>query len=220
VRHFKCVLFIVCALSVIGFSIFDEAGGQSSGEALTAAAAAAKTGEVLTRPSHWARPISGKRGLPNLFQVDEAVYRGAQPEKEGFAELKAMGVKTVINLRTFHSDKKECEEAGLRMISITTQAWEGEEEEAAAFLRAVTDPENQPVFFHCQHGADRTGTMCAVYRIAVQGWTKDEAIREMTEGGFGFHSVWQNLVAFIRGLNVASVSEKAGIQKPAGSGGT
>lgn len=40
-----------------------------------------------------------------------------------------------------------------------------------------------------RHGSDRTGTMCALYRIAVQGWSKEDAIREMTAGGFGFHRI-------------------------------
>ncbi len=46
---------------------------------------------------------------------------------------------------------------------------------------------------HCQRGADRAGTMCVLYCVAVQGWTKEEAIREMTEGGFGFYEIWKNL---------------------------
>ena len=62
-----------------------------------------------------------------------------------------------------------------------------------------------PVLVHCQHGADRTGTMCAVYRIAVDGWTKKEAIREMRDGGFNFHEVWQNLPRWIEDLDVESI---------------
>ena len=56
--------------------------------------------------------------------------------------------------------------------------------------------------------------MCAIYRIAVQGWTKDEAIREMTEGGYGFHEVWENLIDFIQALDVDAVRAKAGIKSP------
>ncbi|MCP4369159.1 MAG: dual specificity protein phosphatase family protein [Deltaproteobacteria bacterium] len=64
----------------------------------------------------------------------------------------------------------------------------------------------------CQHGADRTGTMCALYRVAVQGWTKEEAIREMTEGGFGFHEVWKILPSWIKELDIESIRKDAGIQ--------
>ena len=54
------------------------------------------------------------------------------------------------------------------------------------------------VLVHCQHGADRTGTMCAMYRILREGWTADDAIDEMKNGGYGYHSVWGNLPRFIR----------------------
>ena len=64
---------------------------------------------------------------------------------------------------------------------------------------------------HCWHGADRTGMMCAVYRLAVEGWTKEEAIEELTEGGYGFHSVWKNIVPYVRDLDVERLREKAGL---------
>jgi protein tyrosine phosphatase len=79
----------------------------------------------------------------------------------------------------------------------------------------VTDPKRVPVLVHCQHGADRTGTMCALYRIAVQGWSKEEALREMQAGGFGFHGVWQDLVRFVDKLDIKRIQQKAGIKSPA-----
>ena len=85
-----------------------------------------------------------------------------------------------------------------------------EDNDVVHFLKIVTDPKRTPVFVHCQHRADRTGMMCAIYRIAVCGWTKDEAIREMT-GGFGFHSVWQNIVHYVRELDVEKI--KRGVEK-------
>ena len=66
------------------------------------------------------------------------------------------------------------------------------------FLSIVSDTNNLPLLVHCQHGADRTGTMCAMYRIVKQGWSADEAIKELEEGGYGFHSMWINIPRFIR----------------------
>ncbi|MCK5172282.1 MAG: dual specificity protein phosphatase family protein [Planctomycetes bacterium] len=63
-----------------------------------------------------------------------------------------------------------------------------------------------PVFVHCRHGADRTGTACAVYRIAVEGWSKAEAIEEMTKGGFDFHGIYKNLVDYIEELDMDKIS--------------
>ena len=92
------------------------------------------------------------------------------------------------------------------------KTWHPEEKEIVRFLQIVTDPRRQPVLVHCQHGADRTGTMCALYRVAVQGWTKGEAIREMTDGGYGFHSTWKNLIQWVRDLDVEQIKKRAGLK--------
>ena len=80
-----------------------------------------------------------------------------------------------------------------------------------AFLKIVSDKKNAPVFVHCQYGADRTGTMCAIYRIVILGWPKEEAIREMKEGGFGYHPIWKKLLKYIRALDVDRIKKEAGL---------
>jgi tyrosine-protein phosphatase SIW14 len=177
----------------------------------SATSAQSAVADSLHRPAAWAVPLE-KPGLPNLFRVTDTLYRGAQPPTEGFAELTAMGVKSVLNLRSFHAD--DLGNTGLRYFSIPMNSWHPEEEDAVRFLQIVTDTNNLPVFVHCRHGSDRTGAMCAIYRIAVQGWTKDEAIREMTEGGYGFHEFWENLIDFIQALDVDAIRSKAGVKAP------
>jgi protein tyrosine phosphatase (PTP) superfamily phosphohydrolase (DUF442 family) len=66
------------------------------------------------------------------------------------------------------------------------------------YLDIVRDTNAVPVLVHCRHGADRTGTMCAMFRIACEGWAVEDAIDEMKNGGFGYHSIWINLPFFIR----------------------
>lgn len=159
----------------------------------------------------WAQAVEMK-GAPNLHQVSPTLYRSAQPSAQGIRNLKASGVKTVINLRAFHSDKEELKGSGLDSEWIQVKTWNPEKDELVRFLKVATDPKRAPVLVHCQHGADRTGAMCAVYRIAVEGWTKEEALREMTEGGFGFHPVWENLPEWIRNLDIESIRKEAGIK--------
>jgi protein tyrosine phosphatase (PTP) superfamily phosphohydrolase (DUF442 family) len=165
----------------------------------------------------WAKPLK-RPGLPNLHRVTPTLYRGAQPTAEGFRQLKALGVRTVINLRSFHSDRDEIGDTGLAYEHLYMKAWHPEQKEIVRFLQIVTDPRRTPAFVHCQHGADRTGLMCAVYRIIVGGWSKQEAIAEMTGGDFGFHGVWANLVRFIEELDVEAVRQAAGLMAAAGSG--
>ena len=162
------------------------------------------------RPEKWAQPIR-MEGVPNLHKVTDNLYRSAQPTAEGMGNLKKMGVETIVNLRSFHTDRDEIGNTGLAYEHIYMKAWHPEEEEIVRFLQIVTRPEKGPVLVHCQHGADRTGTMCAVYRIAIQGWTREEAVKEMAEGGFGFHEAWVNLVPWINKLDIGRIKRKAGI---------
>lgn len=158
------------------------------------------------RNSNWAQPID-LPGLPNLYKVSDDLYRSAQPTEEGMQQLENIGIKTVINLRLIHSDRDEIEEKELDYERIKVATWNPEIEDIVRFLKVVNDSNNTPVLVHCQHGADRTGTMCAIYRIVVQGWSKEQAIEEMTLGGFGFHKIWDNLADYIRELNIDEIKK-------------
>jgi protein tyrosine phosphatase (PTP) superfamily phosphohydrolase (DUF442 family) len=163
------------------------------------------------RPESWAQPVT-LEGVPNLHKISDNLYRSAQPDAQGMKNLKEKGIKTIVNLRSYHSDKDEIGNTGLGYEYIPMTTWHVERKDIVRFLQIVTDPKRSPVLVHCKHGADRTGTVCAVYRIAVQGWTKEEAIREMTEGGFGFHEIWQNLPEWIRKTDIESIRKETGIK--------
>ena len=165
------------------------------------------------RPASWATPAQLK-GVPNFHQVSQRLYRSAQPTSDGFRNLQALGIKTVVNLRSFNSDRREIGKTGLKYHHIYMKAWHPEEKEIIRFLRLVAEESAGPVLVHCQHGADRTGLMCAVYRVAVQNWSKEEALKEMTEGGYNFHGVWQNLLRWFDKLDIHALREAAGIKPP------
>ena len=166
---------------------------------------------IEPRPAHWAQPIDFN-GLPNFHKVTNDLYRGAQPTAEGIRQLKKLGIKTILNLRTFHSDKDEIGETKVDYEHIRSTIWHPKEKEIIRFLQIVTNKHHTPVFVHCMHGADRTGVMCAVYRLAICGWTKEEAIAEMTKGGFGFHKIWGSLITCIEELDISDIMQKAGIE--------
>lgn len=163
------------------------------------------------QPETWAHPVKVE-GVSNLYRVTNELYRSDQPSALGMQNLKKLGIKTIVSLRSFHDDRNKISEIDLEYEQIHMKPWHGEEEDAVQFLRIVTDPKRTPVLVHCQRGADRTGAMIAVYRIAVLGWTKEEAIREMTEGGFGFHTTWENLPRWVRKLDIDTVKRKAGFK--------
>ena len=69
--------------------------------------------------------------------------------------------------------------------------------ELAQFLDIVDNPANQPVYVHCVGGRHRTGVMTAVYRMTQDGWTPDQAFREMKQYKFGadfLHSEFKEFV--------------------------
>ena len=43
----------------------------------------------------------------------------------------------------------------------------------------MTEEENLPLLLHCHSGADKTGTVMALYRVEVQGWPLWKALFEM-----------------------------------------
>jgi len=167
---------------------------------------------MVPRPDSWAQPIE-MEGVPNLYKLSDNLYRSAQPSAEGMINLEAMGIRTIVNLRLLNSDRDEIEGTDLGYVHINMEAWDADEEEVVEFLKVASDPNRVPVLVHCSLGSDRTGTMCAVYRIVVQGWAKDEAIREMTQGGFGFHRVWTNLPMWISTSDIDELKTQAGVDK-------
>lgn len=84
--------------------------------------------------------------------------------------------------------------------------WHIEDEDIIAALRAIRNAEKLgPVLLHCQHGADRTGVVTAMYRIVFQKWSKEKALDELQSGGFGYHAIWANIPRYLRTVDVDKI---------------
>ncbi|HEV8701156.1 MAG TPA: tyrosine-protein phosphatase [Candidatus Polarisedimenticolia bacterium] len=126
--------------------------------------------------------------LPNFHKVDEHLLRGGQPGAGGVARLKALGVRTIVNLRhepaRVKAEMDEAAAAGLRYFSVPMYGLvRPTSEQVARVLGLIGDKDNWPVFIHCKAGADRTGVIVACYRVAQAGWTAEKAIREALDYG-------------------------------------
>ncbi|HUK92360.1 MAG TPA: dual specificity protein phosphatase family protein [Blastocatellia bacterium] len=126
--------------------------------------------------------------IDNFGQVDQFLYRGAQPVGQDYEALKALGIKAVVDLEYSgkESEQRDVESLGMKFIRIGMSDHSRPDAGAVGeFLKAVADPANQPVFVHCHGGRDRTGAMTAVYRMTHDGWTADQALNEMRQYRFG-----------------------------------
>jgi protein tyrosine/serine phosphatase len=149
--------------------------------------------------------------IDDFAEVATGVYRGAQPDAEGLRALRAMGVRTIVDLRAKHDDAPAAA-LGFDVVNIPMSSFPTiappTDDETRKFLDVVTDPARRPVFFHCAEGKDRTGTMCALYRIEVEGWTPERAVAEMH--AFGYHDVlYAGLEKFVRGYTPRGLAKAA-----------
>ncbi len=161
----------------------------------------------------------------NLYRVDAKLYRSEQPVADDAELLRTLGIRSVVNLRYFSRGRNARVFGGHRGIELINRpllAWRVRPADIARVLYTIErQQEKGAVLVHCYHGADRTGIIVAMYRIIYQGWTAEAAKREMTEGGFGYHSIWKNLerlfdektVSQVRGhLDALRTAENSGAE--------
>jgi tyrosine-protein phosphatase SIW14 len=164
---------------------------------------------VLVSPLLAQQPAQGIR---NFHQVDQHVYRGGQPDKDGIEYLAKLGVRTVINLREAGPRSRQEEalvtEAGMKYINVPmTGLTPPTDAEIKKILVVLEGETSGPVFVHCKRGADRTGAVIGAYRVDYDGWDNDRALQEaMSSGMSRFQHPRQN---YIRGFQRTLVSTTA-----------
>lgn len=125
--------------------------------------------------------------IKNFGKVTDHYYRGSQPTKEEFGQLKKLGIKTIIDLRkdNVREEAGWVKALGMQYVNIPLKSSvPPTDEQTDYFLSLVNNPSNWPVYIHCKGGRHRTGALTAIYRITQQGWTADQAFEEMKEYDF------------------------------------
>jgi len=175
---------------------------------------------AAVRNERWAAPIA-LDGVPNLHQITPTLYRSEQPTPLGFQNLEKLGIRTVINLRAFSNDDDEVRGTALRTERVKILTWNVDDAQVIEVMRMLRDTGNGPFLIHCKHGADRTGLMSAMYRVLEQGWTVDDALAELTGGGYGYHAMWKNILRYVRSADVDKLRAAiAAGSAPSGSNGS
>jgi protein tyrosine/serine phosphatase len=192
--HARLVRTSTVALLVLSLGSFVAAQAPPGAEA-------AKAAGVQTAPVR----------IDNFGRVSATYYRGAQPEGRDYADLAALGVKTVINLTSDDALEEEpglVEAAGMKYVALPmTTRVTPTPEQLATFLRIVNDSEHQPVFVHCVGGKHRTGVMTAVYRMTEDRWSSEQAFKEMKKYRFGADFLHPEFKKFVYGYSVPVPTE-------------
>jgi tyrosine-protein phosphatase SIW14 len=145
-----------------------------------------------------------KGDLPNFHVVHEYLLRGGEPSSIGLKSLKDLGVDVIIDLRAptqaAQSEKAEASKLGINYVNLPMSSRAPTEAQINTFLKLVDNQahlsktaassngeEKYPhsVFVHCAHGSDRTGCMVGIWRVSRDGWTFEQAYREMRQYFFG-----------------------------------
>jgi tyrosine-protein phosphatase SIW14 len=160
--------------------------------------------------------------IDNFGRISPTYYRGAQPKGRDYADLAALGVKTLINLTSDDASPDEkalAEKAGLGYVQIPMNTHVVPTvAQLAAFMKIVNDPAKQPVYVHCVGGKHRTGVMTAAYRMSHDGWDAERAFKEMKQYKFGadfLHSEFKQFVYSFR-PDVLAVTTPMAVTKTGG----
>jgi len=206
-KHFGTDLVNLNAMKNLKFQTVVSALVLSAALAMPAFAASS-----AGRPDTWAVAVS-TQGVPNFWRVEPDLYRSARPESAGFRELEKLGVKAVLDVES-PADELAAKGTKLKLFHVPMNAFGLRDESVLEAMKILSDPANRPIVIHCQHGADRTGAMMALYRVVVEGWSKDDAIREINAWGYHHSSWFSNLDRYVAGADVDGLRKKLGVAKP------
>ena len=143
----------------------------------------------------------GIPGVENGYNVDGVVWRSAQPKDAAWPLIARAGCRAILDLNSSGDAASQqldlVHAAGMQYHSLD---WSGvlppcpaEVDVALAFLHELPSP----ILVHCEHGSDRTGTLCAIWRMDHDGWTLEQALDEaFTSLGLqGMHEFWMSAAA-------------------------
>ncbi len=149
---------------------------------------------ISVRSAEWAQPMGTQF---NLHQMTPTLYRSALPDSSALPVLKNLKIGTVINFLP-ESDTAWLQASDIKQVQLTYRTNHVDDADVLAALRAIQEAQTQgPVLMHCKHGSDRTGLMAAMYRVVIQGWSKEDALNEMTLGGFGSSNGFKDGVRYM-----------------------
>jgi uncharacterized protein (TIGR01244 family) len=128
-------------------------------------------------------------GVVNFSRVETTVACAGATTPAGVAEVKKLGYASIINLRQasepgadVDAEAAAAKAAGVNFVHLPFNAAAPDPMLIDRFLKAVTDPANQPAFIHCA-SANRAAALWLIKRVEVDKWDVDRAVEEASALG-------------------------------------
>lgn len=186
------------------FACSQEAPAPSGAEtvamaAVATAGAAATATATLAAATDFRAPVAIESELIHHFlDLGDDLYSGSMPSgPDAFAELAALGIKTVVNVDSARPAVDWAKEAGMEYVHIPI-GYDGVPIEAAlAFERVIRDSA-RPIYFHCHHGKHRGPAAAAIALRAATGCTAEQAKTVLTAAGTSedYKGLWRDVAAW------------------------
>jgi tyrosine-protein phosphatase SIW14 len=126
-----------------------------------------------------------QKGVTNFGEVTPYLYRGGLLKGDGIKALKKLGMDIIVDTHANDtSEERDARALGMKYVAIPWHCPRPKDEVFAKFIKLLRQNKGKKVFVHCRLGDDRTGMMVAAYRMSEEGWTAEEAMREMKSFGF------------------------------------
>jgi protein tyrosine/serine phosphatase len=155
-------------------------------------------------PADWAKPVDKSF---NLYQMSPTLYRSALPSGQNLPVLEQLKVKTVVSFIK-DDDREWIGQQNIEAVSFPTHADRVDDADVLKVLRTLQSAEqNGPVLMHCKHGRDRTGLFAAMYRTVIQGWSKEDALKEMVQGGYGAEDDMTDAIAYVQKADIGKLQQ-------------
>jgi protein tyrosine phosphatase (PTP) superfamily phosphohydrolase (DUF442 family) len=124
-------------------------------------------------------------GVHNAFAIGTNLFSGSTPETdEGFATLRALGVKTIISVDGAPPDADAARKHGIRYVHLPC-GYDGIQTNRQEQLAKAAATLPGPIFVHCHHGAHRGPAAAAIIAMASQVWTTNTAESWLHAAGTG-----------------------------------
>jgi len=128
-------------------------------------------------------------GITNFARVETTVACAGATTPGALAEVKRMGYASVVNLRQaseagadIDAEAAAAKAAGLNYVHLPFNAAAPDPMLVDNFLKAVTNPSNQPAFIHCA-SSNRAAALWMIKRVEVDKWDVERASAEATALG-------------------------------------